>query len=153
MLPILNLFACRDYIADMKPQTLDKMGNETFYLFGPDKEISEELGPLLSTYKRPVFSGNDLAFSFGIGPSGSGVPFHVHGHGFSEVLHGKKVRHKKYTGCFRFTARNNVVASRDLFYILLHTLEAASYSLDNWCSIYKKHNRTTLFWESQIIYE
>lgn len=90
----LDMLACREYIADMRPQALDQLGNETFYLFGPDKEIAEELGPLLSTYNRPAFSGDDLAFSFGIGPSGSGVPFHVHGHGFSEVLHGQKVRCK-----------------------------------------------------------
>ena len=29
-------------------------------------------------------------FSFGIGPSGSGVPFHTHGAVFAEVLHGAK---------------------------------------------------------------
>ncbi|GMH36190.1 hypothetical protein BSKO_04058 [Bryopsis sp. KO-2023] len=80
----------RDYISDMKPQTLDRLGNETFYLFGPDKEISEELTPLISTYRRPSLASDDLAFSFGIGPSGSGVPFHIHGHGFNEVVHGRK---------------------------------------------------------------
>ena len=30
------------------------------------------------------------ALSFGVGPDGSGVPFHFHADGFSEVLHGSK---------------------------------------------------------------
>ena len=30
------------------------------------------------------------ALSFGVGPDGSGVPFHFHADGFSEVLHGAK---------------------------------------------------------------
>ncbi len=30
------------------------------------------------------------ALSFGVGPDGSGVPFHFHNDGFSEVLHGAK---------------------------------------------------------------
>ena len=38
------------------------------------------------------------ALSFGVGPDGSGVPFHFHNDGFSEVLHGAKhwllYRHK-----------------------------------------------------------
>ena len=34
--------------------------------------------------------GFTAALSFGIGASGTGVPFHVHGPGFSEVLWGRK---------------------------------------------------------------
>ena len=35
-------------------------------------------------------AGNGITLSFGLGPAGSGVPFHIHGGGFSEVMHGSK---------------------------------------------------------------
>eukprot|EP01026_Neomeris_dumetosa_P078475 TRINITY_DN84912_c0_g1_i2.p3 TRINITY_DN84912_c0_g1~~TRINITY_DN84912_c0_g1_i2.p3 ORF type:complete len:135 (-),score=6.29 TRINITY_DN84912_c0_g1_i2:167-571(-) len=46
---------------------------------------------MLELYQEPAFiPRSEFAFSFGIGHSGSGVPFHIHGHGFSEVIHGQK---------------------------------------------------------------
>lgn len=42
-------------------------------------------------YVRPEFTYvREPSYSFGIGSSGSGVPFHTHGAVFAEVLHGHK---------------------------------------------------------------
>jgi hypothetical protein len=77
---------------DMMTSTIPgQRSNETFYLFGPHAELSSKLQSLVKEYRRPAFAGSDLAFSFGIGAAGSGVPFHIHGHGFTEVIHGAKV--------------------------------------------------------------
>ena len=38
----------------------------------------------------PLHDARVPALSFGVGPEGSGVPFHFHADGFSEVLHGAK---------------------------------------------------------------
>lgn len=80
------------YLARMRSQARHKHGNETFYLFGPVQEISKDLGPVVAKYHPPPLASSDLAYSFGIGAPGSGVPFHVHGQGWSEVVHGAKVR-------------------------------------------------------------
>ena len=81
-----------------------------YYWFG---EHGPELTALTSSYPLPRYanpsarlsfadvaadgaaSGADApteppALSFGVGPDGSGVPFHFHNDGFSEVLHGHK---------------------------------------------------------------
>ena len=85
-----------------------------FYWFG---EHGDELASLTSRYPLPRYAqpGALLSFaavaaargggpsgqaapapaeppalSFGVGPDGSGVPFHFHADGFSEVLHGAK---------------------------------------------------------------
>uniref|UniRef100_A0A7E4VYC8 JmjC domain-containing protein n=1 Tax=Panagrellus redivivus TaxID=6233 RepID=A0A7E4VYC8_PANRE len=74
----------------LKPQSLDTLGNETLYLFG---DIDQTLWkPLLSEYKLPKWTlpNYDPALSFGIAASGTGVPFHFHGPGFAEVIHGSK---------------------------------------------------------------
>jgi len=95
-----------EYLAGyMKPQTLENQGNETFYLFGStDGDLWEEF---LSRYVRPttVYPSETLksldpcalsaqkewtALSFGIAGLNSGVPFHFHGPGFLQVLHGRK---------------------------------------------------------------
>lgn len=73
----------------MEEQTLDKLGSETFYHFGDNN--FESFHSLFSNYKRPNFNiskGGTLAW--GLGGSGSGVPFHTHGAVFAEVIHGKK---------------------------------------------------------------
>lgn len=45
----------------------------------------------LDHYNRPGYNyEREPFFSFGIGSSGSGVPFHTHGAVFAEVLHGHK---------------------------------------------------------------
>lgn len=42
-------------------------------------------------YQRPPYAyDREPFFSFGLGGSGSGVPFHTHGAVFAEVLHGRK---------------------------------------------------------------
>eukprot|EP00388_Colpodella_angusta_P017406 GDKJ01043014.1.p1 GENE.GDKJ01043014.1~~GDKJ01043014.1.p1 ORF type:complete len:290 (-),score=30.52 GDKJ01043014.1:23-892(-) len=63
-----------------------KSASEVFYKFG-DNYWNE----LLNKYHRPDwYHGQTGALSFGIGGSGSGVPFHIHGPVFAEVFHGLK---------------------------------------------------------------
>ncbi|CAN0128639.1 unnamed protein product [Phaeothamnion confervicola] len=63
--------------------------NETFYLFGPQRDPAWDA--LMAQYRRPPATGvDDAVLSFGAGGAGSGVAFHVHGPGYSEVLHGRK---------------------------------------------------------------
>jgi hypothetical protein len=80
-----------DYIEKhLKPQNLSTLGNETLYLFG---DIDQSLWkPLLDAYKLPLWTvpNHDPALSFGIAGSGTGVPFHFHGPGFAEIIHGSK---------------------------------------------------------------
>lgn len=74
--------------------------DQIFYLFG---EHGDELSALLAQYSLPIFShpptgylsdeacdAREPALSFGVAPDASGVPFHYHNDGFSEVLHGAK---------------------------------------------------------------
>ncbi|KAM3568908.1 hypothetical protein VYU27_008978 [Nannochloropsis oceanica] len=65
--------------------------NDTMYLFG--NTFGEEWASFLSHYQRPpcrTCSDPDGALSFGLGPRHSGVSWHIHGPGYSEVLHGRK---------------------------------------------------------------
>jgi hypothetical protein len=73
----------------------DMKSNETWYLFG--ETYSAEWKHLLESYELPPcqacideFDDSLVALSFGIGNSGSGVQWHVHGPGFSEAIHGRK---------------------------------------------------------------
>lgn len=72
----------------------DIKSNETWYLFG--ETYSPEWKNMLRHYELPpcqVCNSLDdslVALSFGIGNSGSGVQWHVHGPGFSETVHGRK---------------------------------------------------------------
>lgn len=72
----------------------DIKSNETWYLFG--ETYSPEWKTLLQNYELPpcqacnTFDDSLVALSFGIGNSGSGVQWHVHGPGFSEAIHGRK---------------------------------------------------------------
>lgn len=75
--------------------------DRTFYFFG---EHGSELQPLLTQYRMPRYAQQDAAcaltsrappapepaLSFGAAADGSGVPFHFHNDGFSEVMHGAK---------------------------------------------------------------
>ncbi|GMR41691.1 hypothetical protein PMAYCL1PPCAC_11886, partial [Pristionchus mayeri] len=74
----------------LKPQNLDTLGNETLYLFG-DIDPST-WNPLLSSYSQPAWKlpHHEPALSFGIAGAGTGVPFHFHGPGFAEIIHGAK---------------------------------------------------------------
>ncbi|KAL4240024.1 Cupin superfamily protein [Mactra antiquata] len=74
----------------MKPQTLDMLGNETFYWFG-DNDY-DKFSELFDTYIPPPFDLPSMTgvYSFGLAASGTGVPFHFHGPGFAEVIIGRK---------------------------------------------------------------
>ncbi|XP_065415983.1 jmjC domain-containing protein 8 isoform X3 [Chrysemys picta bellii] len=75
----------------LEPQDLASLGSETLYFFG-DNNFTE-WGSLFQKYMPPPFRipGTSGAYSFGIAGSGSGVPFHWHGPGYSEVIFGRKV--------------------------------------------------------------
>ena len=81
----------REYIEGLTPQDPDQLGSASLLLFGPAGEISAELAPLIAAYRLPPHADGNVALSFGVGASGSGVPFHVHGHGWAECIHGAKV--------------------------------------------------------------
>ncbi|XP_019395397.1 PREDICTED: jmjC domain-containing protein 8 isoform X1 [Crocodylus porosus] len=74
----------------LEPQDLALLGSDTLYFFG-DNNFTE-WGSLFQNYVPPPFRlpGTTSAYSFGIAGSGSGVPFHWHGPGFSEVIFGRK---------------------------------------------------------------
>ncbi|CAJ0578612.1 unnamed protein product, partial [Mesorhabditis spiculigera] len=74
----------------LKPQNLETLGNETLYLFGDIDQKAWK--PLLDAYKMPEYTlpGHQPALSFGLAGAGTGVPFHFHGPGFAEVIHGSK---------------------------------------------------------------
>jgi hypothetical protein len=66
------------------------VAKETFYLFG-DNDWSDWVN-FTEHYARPPwnYANREPFYSFGIGGSGSGVPFHTHGAVFAEVLWGRK---------------------------------------------------------------
>lgn len=68
----------------------ERSGRETLYWFG-DHNYSA-LAPLLELYQQPHLlpTSASVALSFGVAGTGSGVPFHVHGPGWSEALVGRK---------------------------------------------------------------
>jgi Cupin-like domain len=81
-------------VATQRP-TPDQKSNETWYLFG--ETYSKGWKQLLQHYQLPPCQACQrdehdtwVALSFGIGNSGSGVSWHVHGPGFSEAVHGRK---------------------------------------------------------------
>ena len=79
----------RDYVLSMNDHLTSK-SNETYYLFGGNT------GPiwtkLENLYNLPpyLYAKEAGAVTFGIGGTNSGVSFHLHGPGFSEVVHGSK---------------------------------------------------------------
>ncbi|KAM4698189.1 jmjC domain-containing protein 8 [Rhinophrynus dorsalis] len=81
----------REYVEHLlKPQDRDSLGCDTLYFFG-DNNFTE-WGSLFQKYTPPPFKipGTSGAYSFGIAGSGTGVPFHWHGPGYSEVIYGRK---------------------------------------------------------------
>lgn len=75
--------------AMMKPTTLDASGVGSKYFFGDNRHA--EWDALFKHYRRPQqYIWSHTSLSFGSGGSGSGVPFHTHGHVFAEVFHGRK---------------------------------------------------------------
>lgn len=83
----------RDYIEDLNMLSAGTCVNasETVYLFGGN--YSPGWTALLDEYRLPpchTCVGDNAAVSFGLGGEGSGVSWHVHGAGLSEVFHGRK---------------------------------------------------------------
>lgn len=81
----------RTYVDDfLRPQSVDALGNDTLYFFG-DNNFTEWEG-LFDQYEPPpyVLPQTSGAYSFGIAGPGTGVPFHWHGPGYSEVIYGRK---------------------------------------------------------------
>ncbi|XP_060063465.1 jmjC domain-containing protein 8-like [Ylistrum balloti] len=74
----------------LKPQTLQMLGNETFYWFGDNNYT--EWKDLFEQYSAPPYHLPDKTgiYSFGLAGAGTGVPFHFHGPGFGEVIYGRK---------------------------------------------------------------
>ena len=81
----------RRYVANhFAPQAAHASGRDTLYHFGDNNHT--EWAALLDLYVRPPFIPHDthVALSFGLAGPGSGVPFHIHGAGYSETLIGRK---------------------------------------------------------------
>lgn len=83
------------YLEEIRvPTNAEMKSNETWYLFG--ETFSPEWKSFLRSYELPpcqacnIFDEFLVALSFGIGSSGSGVSWHIHGPGFSEAIHGRK---------------------------------------------------------------
>jgi ribosomal protein L16 Arg81 hydroxylase len=72
------------------PQSLNASGADSWYHFGDNKH--DEWSDVFRHYVLPAkyTFGPYSSLSFGIGSSGSGVPFHTHGHVFAEVFYGRK---------------------------------------------------------------
>uniref|UniRef100_A0A4W5QDN2 Jumonji domain containing 8 n=1 Tax=Hucho hucho TaxID=62062 RepID=A0A4W5QDN2_9TELE len=75
----------------LRPQSLDTLGSDTLYFFG-DNNFTE-WHSLFENYKAPryMLPHTTGAYSFGIAGPGTGVPFHWHGPGYSEIIYGRKV--------------------------------------------------------------
>lgn len=74
----------------MDPLKLNASGVGTMYHFGDNQT---QWSPLFLHYKKPTqyFSlKTQSSLAFGMGGSGSGVPFHTHGPVFAEVFYGMK---------------------------------------------------------------
>lgn len=79
----------RNHVESPRP-SLDylqqKSASDVFYKFGDNYWTD-----LLREYSRPQwYNGSEGALSFGVGGTGSGVPFHIHGPVFAEVFYGRK---------------------------------------------------------------
>ncbi|KAL4658268.1 jmjC domain-containing protein 8 [Arapaima gigas] len=74
----------------LKPQSPDTLGSDTLYFFG-DNNFTE-WHSLFKQYRAPryILPRTTGAYSFGIAGPGTGVPFHWHGPGYSEVIYGRK---------------------------------------------------------------
>ncbi|XP_067088383.1 jmjC domain-containing protein 8 [Osmerus mordax] len=74
----------------LMPQAEDTLGSDTLYFFG-DNNFTE-WHSLFENYKAPPYllPKTTGAYSFGIAGPGTGVPFHWHGPGYSEVIYGRK---------------------------------------------------------------
>eukprot|EP00659_Diplonema_papillatum_P002267 gene2267-3500_t len=87
-----RVVSLREYVAGfLDTPPVVQLGNTTWYHFGNNNHA--EWPELFACYKLPTQYMQDpsyFAFSFGMGGSGSGVPFHTHGGVFNEVVYGRK---------------------------------------------------------------
>ncbi|XP_063040226.1 jmjC domain-containing protein 8 [Engraulis encrasicolus] len=74
----------------LRPQSAGTLGSETLYFFGDNNFTEWEA--LFDEYHAPPYKipHTNPAYSFGIAGPGTGVPFHWHGPGYSEVIYGRK---------------------------------------------------------------
>jgi hypothetical protein len=74
----------------LRAQTIGSLGNETLYWFGDNDHMT--WCELFNSYIEPPLSipGLTAAYSYGVAGVGTGVPFHIHGPGFAEVIYGRK---------------------------------------------------------------
>jgi ribosomal protein L16 Arg81 hydroxylase len=85
----------RDYIAYMENRTI-RQTNETWYMFGDTVEefwdivMKDYQIPKLIKEEKDIDNTVRYTATIGMGGIHSGVPFHTHMHGWSEVLHGAK---------------------------------------------------------------
>ncbi|CAF4748055.1 unnamed protein product, partial [Rotaria socialis] len=84
-----------DYISLQKESPVkSKWGNETLYWFGDDLLNDQKwLHQMLRYYKPPPYAVGDFfepSLNFGMGGTGTGVPFHFHGPGFQQMIVGRK---------------------------------------------------------------
>lgn len=81
----------REYIDSLSCPVVSQRADENRYLFGGNEAAFESL---LRNYIRPpgAYCDDDdtAAIAFGVGGERSGVSWHMHGAGYSEVLHGRK---------------------------------------------------------------
>ena len=80
------------YLASVvdRPVQLEDEARATFYMFGDSRDEAWEA--LSARYpKPPHLAKTDGAPSFGVGGRWSGVPMHLHGGGWSHVIHGRKL--------------------------------------------------------------
>ncbi|EGD83453.1 hypothetical protein PTSG_04060 [Salpingoeca rosetta] len=86
-----NTLVFREYLEHLvRPRTMDDVAGDTWYFFG-NNDYDKSWTNFTQHYHRPDYTyTREPFFSFGIGGSGSGVPFHTHGAVFAEVLHGAK---------------------------------------------------------------
>lgn len=66
-----------------------RLSNESYYLFGHNYELFKNLSAMYEI-PRCTFCEYAGVKSIGLGGRDSGVQFHMHGPGFSEVIHGEK---------------------------------------------------------------
>ncbi len=85
-----------DYISDISTKEIlphVHHANESWYFFG-ETHSKVWKDQLMQYYPLPPCTScmipGDVALSFGIGHTGSGVQWHTHGPGFAQTLHGRK---------------------------------------------------------------
>eukprot|EP01065_Artemidia_motanka_P035722 TRINITY_DN43617_c0_g1_i1.p2 TRINITY_DN43617_c0_g1~~TRINITY_DN43617_c0_g1_i1.p2 ORF type:complete len:256 (+),score=66.26 TRINITY_DN43617_c0_g1_i1:35-802(+) len=80
-----------EYLSDWLPRPLSRNAEDNRYVFG---EFGDQWAPLRDMYVMPgcrACVGANAAVTIGIGGMHSGAPWHTHGAGYIEMLHGEKL--------------------------------------------------------------